>query len=66
MSTAMVELEKRQARYKKNCDNRIGTPKDDIVVGCHVFIRKDYFNPKKKRKYKLSPAITGPYLPRQV
>ena len=66
MSTAKVELEKCQARYKKNFDNRIGTPKDDIVVGCRVFVRKDYFNPKKERKHKLSPVVTGPYLVRQV
>ena len=66
MSTAKVELEKRQARYKKNFDNRIGTRKDDIVVGCNVFIRKDSFNPKKERKHKLSSVVTGPYLVRQV
>ena len=66
MSTAKVELEKRQARYKKNFDNRIGTPKDDIVVGYHVFIRKDYFNPTKEYNHKLSPVVTGPYLVRQV
>ena len=66
MSAAKVELEKRQARYKNNFDNRIGTPRDDIVVGCHVFVRKVYFNPKKKRKHKLSPVVTGPYLVLQV
>ena len=52
ISIAKVELEKRPARYKKNFDNRVGTPKDDVAVGCHVFIRKDYFNPKKERKHK--------------
>ena len=66
MSTAKVELEKRQARYKNNLDNRIGTPKEDIAVECHVFIRKDYFNPKKERRHKLSPVVTGPYLVRHV
>ena len=65
MLTAKVELEKSQLRYKKNFDNRIGKPKYDIFVGYQVFVLKDYFNPKKERKDKLSPVVTGPYLVRE-
>ena len=60
MSRAKVELGKCQLRYENNFDYMTRKPKYDNVVGCHVFIRMDYFNPKKERNHKLSPVVTGP------
>ena len=61
MSTARAELRKAQHRYKANYYKRARIPKDDYEPGQHVYVRKDYANPREESRHKLVPLATGPY-----
>ena len=59
MSTASAELEKRQARYKRNFDARL-LPVQQISEGSFVFIRRDH-TPRTESRHKLAPVADGPF-----
>ena len=54
-------MEKRQIRYKRGFDDRVTPYKEDVTVGTHFFLRKDYKNPRRDSKHKLAPIVTGTY-----
>ena len=59
MSTASAELEKRQARYKRNFEARLRRPVQQISEGSFVFVRRDH-TPKTESRHKLAPVANGP------
>ena len=61
IGTALAERAKGQMRYKSDFDKKIRMPIPNIQPGSYVFIRKEYFNPKKDGKHKLAAIATGPY-----
>ena len=60
MSTASAELEKRQARYKRNFDARLRLPVLRISEGSFVFLRRDR-TPRTESRHKLEPVADGPF-----
>ena len=60
MSTASAELEKRQARYKRNFDARLRLPVQQISEGSFVFVRRDH-TPRTESRHKLAPVADGPF-----
>ena len=60
MSTASAELEKRQARYKRNFDARLRLPVQRISEGSFVFLRRDH-TPRTESRHKLAPVADGPF-----
>ena len=54
-------MAKGQLCYKGDFDKKIRIPMPNIQPRAHVFIRKEYFNPKKDKKHKLAAIATGPY-----
>ena len=58
---ARAEMAKGQLRYKSDFDKEIGIHMPNIQPGSYVFIRKEYFNPKKDKKHKMTAIVTGPY-----
>ena len=60
MSTASAELEKRQARYKRNFDARLRLPVQQISEGSFVFLRRDH-TPRTESRHKLAPVADCPF-----
>ena len=58
---ARKAMEKAQLSYKRNFDSRVRRPLPSIRVDEYVFLRKEYYNPEKERRHKLSPIADGPY-----
>ena len=50
-----------QARRKRNFDACVRPVPQAIAPGTHVYVRKEYINPQKERKHKLSSVAEGPY-----
>ena len=61
IGTARAEMAKGQLRYKSDFHKKIRIPMPNNPPGSYVFIRKEYFNPKKDKKHKLATIATGPY-----
>ena len=61
MSTATQAQNASQGQQKQNFDARERPIPQAINPGTHVYVRKEYINPQKERKDKLSPVAEGPY-----
>ena len=60
MSTASAELEKRQARYKRNFDAWLRLPVQQISKASFVFLRRDH-TLRTESRHKLAPVANGPF-----
>ena len=59
--TARTETARAQPRYKHDFDKKISIPFPVITEGTYVFLPKEYINPRKDKKHKLSAIQTVPY-----
>ena len=60
MSKTKEQLQKAQARYKKNYDKRLRKQSEVIREDDYVYLRVERKNPKDHR-HKLAPVVEGPF-----
>lgn len=56
-----TEFSKAQAAYKRDFDARVKRFAPTVRENDYVFLRKEYYNPKKEKRHKLSLIADGPY-----
>ena len=61
IGTARAEMAKGELSSKSAFAKKIRIPMPNIQPGSFVFIRNEYFNPKKDKKHKLAAIATGRY-----
>ncbi|CAN8076688.1 unnamed protein product [Agarophyton chilense] len=50
-----------QAAYKRDIDTKAPRSPPRLAPDGYVFIRKEYWNPEKEKRHKLSPVADGPF-----